>query len=353
MKDMQYYVRQEPAIYKSILDNYKTLFSDVDRVAKSINVRSITIYATGSSSNAAYSALPYMANILNVPVTVIDPSYAASYLMQPRKNDLAIAISQGGHSYSTIKLVETMQNEGRTVFTLTSDMASPIAKVADNIINMGMPVEEMPYVTAGYSATILDLMLLALTVAHSLDIIGQGKFDNDFKEISRVVGLTQKIVDQSESWSEFQAEQFAKAKRVFFIGYGATYGVAREGQTKFTETVHLSAFGNELEEYMHGPYIGLKKDDIVVFVDGNGKLEDRVEKLRTFLKAHVDDVISLNANTGDAGDLNFEVETNELLTSLFMTIPIHLTAFKASQIVGHDLTKSTYPDFDQITNSKI
>ncbi|RXA85589.1 glucosamine--fructose-6-phosphate aminotransferase, partial [Enterococcus faecalis] len=77
-----------------------------------------------------------------------------------------------------------------------------------------------------------------------------------------------------------------------------------------------------------------------------------------FLKQHVNHVCTIYANqvnlsTLTTGDLAFEIATDELLAALFLTVPSHLMAYRLFQIKGVDLEHSAYPDFDQITASKI
>ena len=52
-------------------------------------------------------------------------------------------------------------------------------------------------------------------------------------------------------------------------------------------------------------------------------------------------------------DLCLNVDIDELYASLFMTVPIHLLSYQVSRLKGHNLEKSTYPEFDEITSSKI
>lgn len=160
MKNMEDYIHKEPSIYKNILENRKQILEPMIKWAHS-EYRAVVIFATGSSSNAAFSAQLYMSAKLGIPVYIEEPSLSGNYMLHLDKNTLYIAISQGGHSYSTIHLVKEIEKQGGTIFTITSDLTSPIAKEAKCVIGMGMEVEEMPYVTAGYSATILILNLLA------------------------------------------------------------------------------------------------------------------------------------------------------------------------------------------------
>ncbi|EMG28781.1 putative glucosamine-fructose-6-phosphate aminotransferase [Listeria fleischmannii 1991] len=354
MKNMEDYIHKEPSIYKNLLENRKQILEPMIKWAHS-EYRAVVIFATGSSSNAAFSAQLYMSAKLGIPVYIEEPSLSGNYMLHLDKNTLYIAISQGGHSYSTIHLVKEIEKQGGTIFTITSDLASPIAKEAKLVIGMGMEVEEMPYVTAGYSATILILNLLALELALAEGKITPEQYEFDVSEMKKIATELPNIIEKSTKWVAAHTKEWMSATRIFFIGYGSTYGVAREGETKVTETIRITAFGKELEEYMHGPYIGLDTSDNIIFLEPEGQLMNRADKLKEFLRGHVPHVQTIYADQGKASpnDLALHIQTDELLASLYMTIPIHLLAFRISQEKGIDLEKSAFPEFDKITASKI
>ncbi|EMX4398311.1 SIS domain-containing protein [Listeria innocua] len=354
MKNMDYYIRSEQEVYENIIRNRKELLQDIIQM-KHADYEAIVIFATGSSSNAAFAAQLYMSAKLAIPVYVEEPSTAANYMLHLNKNTLYIAISQGGHSYSTIHLVEEIERQGGNVFTLTSDLTSPIAKAGTHTIDLGMGIEEMPYVTLGYSATILMLNLIALEMALLQAKITETTYQSEIAELQKITAHLPKAITQSEKWIEAHFNELMEAERIFFIGYGATYGVAREGETKVTETIRITSFGKELEEYMHGPYIGLSARDYIIFIEPHGLLENRADKLKQFLKGHIGKIRTIYANTGgeSTDDLLLGLNTAELLTPLFMTIPVHLLSFKISKEKGINLEVSAFPEFDQITKSKI
>ena len=355
MKSIEDYVHLEPKYYEAVLQNYEDLFAkQIGQINN--NITNVVIYATGSSSNAAYGALPFMSNILKMPVKIEEPSIAENYLLHVEPNSLCIAISQGGHSYSVVKIIQRLQDAGNTVFALTSKLDSPVGKVCHHVLDMGMPIEEMPYVSAGYSVEILDLLLLAMLIAQKTGKLSSVEFTQILAEIKNIVQKMPEVIKRASSWVENNISKFATAKRLVFIGYGATYGVSREGETKTTEAVRISAWGKELEEYMHGPYLGLNPDDFIICLDPMGKLHDRMELLKRFLNKHVKNVYTIYASKDEsatADDLSLGITTSELLASLFMTVPVHLLAYKLSQVKKIDLQHSAYPDFDQITASKI
>ncbi|AHN27313.1 Glucosamine--fructose-6-phosphate aminotransferase [isomerizing] [Gilliamella apicola] len=356
MKSIADYVALEPEYYQNILDNYQTLFTQHIDLSKIKQLNSIVIFATGSSSNAAYGARSLMSKILKVPVYIEDPSIAANYLHFSDPNTLYFAISQGGESYSTIHLVEEFIKSNQTIYTLTSNPNSPLYKVSNHVLSMGIPIEEMPYVSAGYSVTILDLILISLVIAQKNGNLNEQQFNSYLDQLQKVTHLLPKVIEQSQMWVNQYQNQFYHAKRVIFIGYGATYGVAREGETKFTETVRNTAFGKELEEYMHGPYLGLHEDDHIVFLEPHGQLAQRANLLKVFLDKYVKNVSTIYANNSNnlkEEDLCLNVDIDELYASLFMTVPVHLLSYQVSRLKGHNLEKSTYPEFDEITSSKI
>ena len=355
MKSIEDYVHLEPKYYEAVLQNYEDLFAK--QIAQvNHNITNVVIYATGSSSNAAYGALPFMSNILKMPVKIEEPSIAENYLLHVEPNSLCIAISQGGHSYSVVKIIQRLQDVGNTVFALTSELDSPVGKVCQHVLDMGMPIEEMPYVSAGYSVEILDLMLLAMLIAQKIGKLSSVEFTKLLAEIKSIVLKMPEVINSASNWVENNISNFATAKRLVFIGYGATYGVSREGETKTTEAVRINSWGKELEEYMHGPYLGLNADDFIICIDPMGKLHDRMDLLKQFLNKHVKNVYTIYSGKDQseaANDLSLGITTNELLTSLFMTVPVHLLAYKLSQVKKIDLQHSAYPDFDEITASKI
>jgi len=354
MKSIKDYVGLEQGFYQSVFENRDKLYGDKFDQSALKNISNIVIFATGSSSNAAYSALPFMSKTTGLPIYIEEPSIAANYLLNFNDDTLYLAISQGGHSYSIINLVQKFEQNGKKIFALTSDEKAPVYKVSDHVLSMGMPVEEMPYVSAGYSVTILDLMFISMEIGKTLGHLDQNQKESYELSIKQVIENIPDVIAKSNTWIDKNIQTFNKAKRMIWIGYGSTYGVAREGETKVTETVHISSWGKELEEYMHGPYLGLHDDDVIVFIDPNGMLEDRVNRLKKFLALHVENVISINSKkSGSEKDLTFGIDCDELLASLFMTIPVHLMSFKLSQLKGNDLTVSAYPEFDRITASKI
>lgn len=352
MSSMLDYIKKEKEINLGILNN-PDLFKNIQ--FNNTEYRDIVIFATGSSSNAANSAHIFMQDVLGIPVYIKEPSISLNYESFWDKETLYLAISQGGHSSSTIEIVKYYQKNNMDIYVLTSDVNSPIAKISNKVIDLNMGIETMPYVTAGYTATILVLWLFSIELAFSNNNITQSAKKNSYDEIKKVITSADDVIVKTDEWYNKNREEIISKKRFVFIGYGACYGTALEAETKFTETIHLPAHGHELEEYMHGPYLGLNKDDFLVLIDSEGKLADRMNLLRVFLDKHMDKTYKFTSarSSNQIQDLCFDLMIQENLAPLVLTIPFHMISYYVSKEHGVNLFESYYPDFDVITKSKI
>ena len=341
----------------SILNNRKQLFAPVINKLENKKFKRIIIYATGSSSNAVYCSKLYMQNILNVPVEIQEPSMAKNYELFFDHEALYFAISQSGCSYSTIEVVKEAQRVGiKDLYTLTSDLNSPIAKISNHVLDMGIGIESVVFVTLGVMSIALFFDLIALELGLLTDKISKEKYYYELENVKNAILKINPAIELSYQWYEKNKGKFVKGQRFVLIGYGPSYGVAREGNTKIAETVRVPTNCHELEEYMHGPYIGLNKNDYIIMINPFGVLHERMMRLRTFLDNHVENVFMI-LNDKDVNnqenDLALNFNVNEHLSPLYMLVPIHILSYRLSEYHKVDLTRSSYPDFDVLMKSKI
>lgn len=347
-QDMRYYVDRERDILYQVLEKFK---DNVEVLQKSnFDFDSIVIFATGSSANAAYAAKPFLCHILNVNVEIKEPSMALNYERSYNSHTMYLAISQGGHSTSTLKMITSLQDT-HVVYAITSDPESPIAKESKNVLLLGMQ-EDMPFVTAGVASTILFLWLIGLEVAvhkHKMSLSSRQEY---IDEIKQVIDTIPYVIEKTDHWFDRKKDILFAGNRFLAIGYGSCYGSAREFETKFTETVRVPSAGFELEEFMHGPYIGIQETDIVFVLDPNGILSERTRKLTSFLRDHIQEVYYFS-NSDEKADICLEATSSEYFSCILYNIIIHICSWNISQHKKIDLTQSSYPDFDEKMKSKI
>ncbi|MBU5583128.1 SIS domain-containing protein, partial [Enterococcus sp. S181_ASV_20] len=101
--------------------------------------------------------------------------------------DTIIGVSQSGKSASTIDAMKELSGTEIQRIVLTSDVESPIAQVVDKVIDLNMGIETVGFVTKGFSATILQLILLAIKVGVSKKQIDEQKLHALKEELAELI----------------------------------------------------------------------------------------------------------------------------------------------------------------------
>ena len=233
---------------------------------------------------------------------------------------------------------------------ITSNNMSTIAKESNMILDLGIGIEQVGFVTKGFSATVLNLFLLAIILAKEKKLISAKQKEVYLKELNIIIENIPQVILKTENFIKEKKEIFLNAKRFIGIGYGACFGLVKEFETKFTETIRLPSQGFELEAYMHGPYLEANKEHIIFYFDNKGKLNQRLFLLKNYMMPYIKQsfVIAL-----DNGDINLNLNLNEHLATLLLIIPIQIMSYRIAEIKEIDLNIKIFEDFDKVLKSKI
>lgn len=164
---MMTYISEESACLTQILRDYRQKLAAIETFARQHPVRRILLLATGSSLNAALCARYFFEQRFGVLVEIKEPYNFTHYEAVDPHTDLVVAISQSGKSASTLAAMRKVQALSLPVFALTSDPQSPIARACDGILDINTGIESVGFVTRGFSATVLNLLLIALMIARA------------------------------------------------------------------------------------------------------------------------------------------------------------------------------------------
>ncbi|EOH99900.1 phosphosugar-binding protein [Enterococcus haemoperoxidus ATCC BAA-382] len=349
METMLDYINEEQETLETIINSF-----DITQI-KVKNVKHCLILATGSSYNACLSAKYYIEQTAPVYVQIEEPFNFLHYGKIDPSIDLIIAVSQSGKSASTIQAVQKLtQTRKIKTIALTSNTSSPISQVVDEVLDLNMGIETVGFVTKGYLATVLNLMLLGLRIAYQSESIDQSTVKNELLALKKAISQINLVIEKtSEFWLENQAD-LSKGVRFITIGYGPNIGTAKEFETKFTETVRLPSQGFELEAYMHGPYLEANNTHSLFFIENDNVLNDRSKALKNYLRNDVGNcyTITTEAKT-DSKTVGLSIKTPEKISPLLLVIPFQYLAYQIATGKGIDLNKRIFDDFDQVLKSKI
>ncbi|MBO1089217.1 SIS domain-containing protein [Enterococcus hirae] len=349
MVTMLDYIHEEKTALSAILEK-----NDSSLHVSYQNMQHVLILATGSSYNACLAAKPALESYGDITVDIQEPYHFNHYGKLSEEVDTVIAVSQSGKSASTVDAIRKIRSSKRRTIALTGDDQSPITKEVDQVIDLNMGVEKVGFVTKGYSATVLQLILLGLAIGTSKDRITAAQKEEKLVQLREVVMKIPQIIAQTEQFFEKNEALFRVAKRFIAIGYGPNWGTAKEFETKFTETVREPSQGFELEAYMHGPYLEANPGHILFFLENNSDSQKRSQRLAQYMKQYVGQVIVVTTE-GETTEnqLSLGITSEEDLSVLALVVPIQVLAYKIATAKGIDLGQRIFDDFDEVLKSKI
>lgn len=348
MATMLDYINEEEATLSTILKKHVT-----NEMSEFKDIKNLLILATGSSYNACLAAKSTMEKIANISITIEEPYNFNHYGKLSDSIDAALAVSQSGKSTSTIDAIKLVKSQNKVTLALTSDLASPISQV-DYVIDLETGIETVGFVTKGYVATVLHLILLSMTIGKSNGNASVETIDYYKKELGKVITKIPEIIEKSNQFFEKYESLFKVATRFIAIGYGPNWGTAKEFETKFTETVRQPSQGFELEAYMHGPYLEANNEHILFFIDTPSHNSDRSKKLANYMEHYIGKALFITTEDKKEGNtLSLNIPCDELVSQLALVIPFQLLSYKISTTKGIDLSQRIFDDFDRVLKSKI
>lgn len=288
MVTMLDYIHEETAVLRAIVEKADGL---IDNSYK--KMKHLLILATGSSYNACLSAKPALESYGEVTVDIQEPYHFNHYGNLSEDIDTVLAVSQSGKSTSTVDAVRKIRAMNKHTIALTSDKESPIANEVDQVMDLNIGIEKVGFVTKGYSATVLHLLLLGLSIGISKGQLTKLQKDEKMLQLKTIIKQIPSIIEQTESFFEKNQALFRVAPRFIAIGYGANWGTAKEFETKFTETVRVPSQGFELEAYMHGPYLEANTTHILFFLEANSKNQLRSQQLAQYMGKYVGQILTI------------------------------------------------------------
>ncbi len=345
-------IEREPEVLARILQEYPHKLAPVAQLLAQKPLRRLLILATGSSLNAAQCAAFAFSQWANIQVEIKEPYPFTHYERFDEATDWVIALSQSGKSHSTLAAQRKAQAAGRKVYCLTADSNSPLAREADAVLDINCGIEPVGFVTLGFSATVLNLLLIAMLAGEAQGRLDASDRDNTLSALRDLTQRLPEVIRRTDAFISQHQAVLAAAPRYVAVGYGGLVGVAQEFETKFTETVRCPSSGFELEAYMHGPYLEANNAHVMLFIEDAP--HPRLAALRDYMRPHVKAAFTLSAQ-GESSDnqLGLNAAIDPLLAPLLLIVPVQIMAYRVATLKGINLSVRIFDDFDQVLKSKI
>jgi glucosamine--fructose-6-phosphate aminotransferase (isomerizing) len=234
------------------------------------------IAARGSSDHAALYAKYAWAALDGRRVALAAPSLYTLYNAPPRMaGALVVGASQSGQSPDIVAVLAEAQRQGRPTLAITNDAASPLAAVADAVIELGVGPERSVAATKTYTAELAIMAAIAATLSGSPQRLA---------ELRRLPDALAETLALAEAAAQ-RAERYRSLDRIVVIGRGYNYATAFELALKLKELTYTLAIPYSSADFRHGPIAAADRGDAALLVMPSGQTYDDLLALAHELQA--------------------------------------------------------------------
>lgn len=262
--EMLDYIKKTPAKMKiNLQEIHESVAKLANRFLKG-GYESAIIIASGSSYNAARISQTLMSQVMKIPVTLI----TSEQLLYNRQTFLAhpfyFAISQSGASTNTIAAVKNLQTRKLPYVVLTGNLKGEISNYSQELVDYGVGIETVKFVTLGVATLVEFLTLFAFNYAARKGYLKESTAIDQFEQL---IEQYQQVINGTIKFVSHQQLTLAQMRQVFICGNDVNYGAGCEGALKFQEKLHLAAMPIEVAEFLHGPDMQLDATYTVFLID--------------------------------------------------------------------------------------
>jgi glucosamine--fructose-6-phosphate aminotransferase (isomerizing) len=202
------------------------------------------ITARGSSDHAATYAKYAWTTLAGYPVALAAPSLLTMYKTRVRlANALVVGISQAGQSPDIIAVLEEGKRQGRPTLAITNDGASPLAAMADHVVELHAGPEQSIAATKTYTAQLAVMAIFAATLS------GNAQHLAALKQLPAAIESTLRLGPEIAQ----SVERYRYMDRCIIIGRGHNYATSFELALKLKELTYIMATAYSSADFRHGP----------------------------------------------------------------------------------------------------
>lgn len=194
------YILEEQEKLTAAINTYPV---NIDAAIKGLNLDAANwlVLGTGSSINAAKSAKYYIEKMAEVKLAIEEPYNFTHYEKIDPQLQVVLGISQSGQSTSTIEAMDKITNHHAVhTMAVTSISDSEITKVTTSTLDVLSGRERVGYVTLGFSATVLALMLLGLRIGVKKGLITEKQETAELKDFLELTSRFNHVIEAATSF---------------------------------------------------------------------------------------------------------------------------------------------------------
>jgi glucosamine--fructose-6-phosphate aminotransferase (isomerizing) len=213
----------------------------------------IRLVGCGASAHAAQLSQLFFEKIAQLPTTLFIATDMRERPLFSPPHAWAFVLSQSGETADVLESVRLMQEHGMHIAGITNVATSTLARMSNHTIPIRAGTEVAVASTKSLLAHVGVLYLLAHEYAYRRTLITRAQRDAASIVLTHTADLLQEQLNQCAPLCQQVAQQIAQLSRMFIIGRGESYPVAREAALKLKEIAYLFAEACPAGELKHGP----------------------------------------------------------------------------------------------------
>ncbi len=243
-----------------------------------------------------------------------------NYCPDPDPTTGVVVLTHRGTKRFSLEALEKAKGGGGVGVVITGKGSGEGTTAADHVLTT-VDQERSGAHTVSYTTALALLVALAGAI---------GGHEAEARELEGVPDEVAMLLGQ-ESWDELAA-RFKDRRRYYFVGGGPNVATAYEAALKMSETNHSQAQGFQVEQFLHGPWIGLESEDLVVVIAPPGPSYERCLTVARVAREVGAPVLAL-VQEGDkeiAPLSAYVIElpgVSEWLTPILSVVPLQLFAY--------------------------
>ncbi len=169
---------------------------------------------------------------------------------------LVVGISQSGQSPDIIEVLEAGKRQGRPTLAITNDGASPLAAIADHVVELHAGPERSVAATKTYTAQLAVMALFAATWS------GDSQHLSALQQLPGAIKVTLQVVPEIVH----RVEHYRYMDRCVIIGRGYNHATSFELALKLKELTYVMATAYSSADFRHGPIATIESGSPVFLV---------------------------------------------------------------------------------------
>lgn len=326
---------EQPHRLENLLKKQRTNIEKIADQIRSKHIESIYLAARGTSDNAGRYANYIWGAYNGLPMALAVPSLFTYYHKPPQiKNSLVVGISQSGQSPDIVSVLAEGKKQGNLTLAITNDIDSPLAQLADFVIDIEAGPELAVAATKTYTNELMAIAMLSAALE---------KDETRWLELNQVAGWISKVLEQDESIAQ-AVKRFSYMHSCVVLGRGYNYSTAFEWALKLKELTYTAAEPYSSADFQHGPIAMVEKGFPIFAVAPLGCVHDTMVEMLEIAKNTLSAELVVISNSDTAlklakVPLSFPEETPEWLSPMVSIVVAQLFTYHLTMEKGFDPDK--------------